>query len=246
MTATHTTRAAVMRIVLLLVIGTLCISTAASAADGLAAAKKKRKFDIGTVKGAKTDLQALRAFAGQLTTKFKEVRDSYATQVSERAPAFYSTTSAALINKRNNKVSKKLKAAVRRLKLGDRVRLLGAAPRGEVARWLAAADVFALSSLHEGDPVVIREALACGTPVVAPRVGGIPELITGDQYGLLCEANDSLQLAHCLDNALTRVWDRAALSQYGARHTWDTVAAKLLDICRDLAPDAAGGGARSG
>ncbi|MCA1809103.1 MAG: glycosyltransferase, partial [Lentisphaerae bacterium] len=114
------------------------------------------------------------------------------------------------------------------------VRFMGALPREALPAWLAAADVFALSSLHEGDPVVIREALACGTPVVAPRVGGIPETVPDNRYGLLCEPNDSLQLAHALDAAMERSWDRAAISRYGGSQTWDMVAERLFEICQSL------------
>ncbi|MFN2350308.1 MAG: glycosyltransferase [Kiritimatiellia bacterium] len=127
-----------------------------------------------------------------------------------------------------------LQGLVRRLQLVDRVRFMGALPREALPAWLAAADVFALSSLHEGDPVVIREALACGTPVVAPRVGGIPETVPDNRYGLLCEPNDSLQLAHALDAAMERSWDRAAISRYGGSQTWDMVAERLFEICQSL------------
>lgn len=71
----------------------------------------------------------------------------------------------------------------------------------------AAARVFALSSVREGQPNVILEAMACGLPVCATSVGGIPRLVEQEASGLLSPASDAVALArHCCrlldDNAL--------------------------------------------
>ncbi|HKB02903.1 MAG TPA: glycosyltransferase [Gemmataceae bacterium] len=60
--------------------------------------------------------------------------------------------------------------------LRDRVRLLGSKPHADLADWYRAANLFVLSSHSEGVPCVLLEAAACGTPFVASRVGGIPEI----------------------------------------------------------------------
>jgi glycosyltransferase involved in cell wall biosynthesis len=67
-------------------------------------------------------------------------------------------------------------------------------------------DVLVMSSDHEGTPNAILEAMACGIPTVATRVGGIPELL-GEDRGLLVEPNNQDQLT----NAITRVIDDANL-----------------------------------
>ncbi len=59
--------------------------------------------------------------------------------------------------------------------LGDRFRLLGY--RDDTTRLIAAADLFVLASHHEGLPVTVMEALTLGVPVVAPAVGGLPEVV---------------------------------------------------------------------
>ncbi|HEX2291734.1 MAG TPA: glycosyltransferase, partial [Gaiellaceae bacterium] len=69
----------------------------------------------------------------------------------------------------------RLAAEIDALGLGDRVRLAG--DRRDVPELLAGADVFVLSSASEGMPVSVLEAMAAGLPVVASRVGGIPELV---------------------------------------------------------------------
>ena len=65
-----------------------------------------------------------------------------------------------------------------------RVHLPGAQGPHEVARWMAASDLVTLPSYSEGHPNVLVEALACGRPVVATPVGGIPEVVDAD-CGLL-------------------------------------------------------------
>jgi glycosyltransferase involved in cell wall biosynthesis len=70
----------------------------------------------------------------------------------------------------------KLDAQARGLGLSDRVRFLGPRPQEELADWYRAADVFVLPSHSEGTPNVLLEASACGTPWVATRVGGIPDI----------------------------------------------------------------------
>jgi L-malate glycosyltransferase len=69
------------------------------------------------------------------------------------------------------------------LDLGDRFQLLGYRP--DAARVLAGCDVFTLSSIHEGLPVALMEALALGLPVAATTVGGIPEAVTNGVEGIL-------------------------------------------------------------
>lgn len=69
---------------------------------------------------------------------------------------------------------------------------------------LAAADVFAMASITEAMPVALVEAMAAGLPVVAPSVGGIPEIVTSGHDGLLVAAGDEDALAKALVEALER------------------------------------------
>jgi glycosyltransferase involved in cell wall biosynthesis len=70
----------------------------------------------------------------------------------------------------------RLEDQVARRELRDRVKLLGPWPHNRLPDWYRAADLFVLPSYSEGVPVVLLEAAACGTPFVASRVGGIPEV----------------------------------------------------------------------
>jgi teichuronic acid biosynthesis glycosyltransferase TuaC len=112
-----------------------------------------------------------------------------------------------------------------------RVRLPGAQGPHEVARWMAASDLVTLPSYSEGHPNVLVEALACGRPVVATPVGGIPEVVDAD-CGLLVPARDPAALAGGLRDALDRPWDETTLSRRFSRG-WDAVAADTLHACEE-------------
>jgi glycosyltransferase involved in cell wall biosynthesis len=73
----------------------------------------------------------------------------------------------------------------------------------DVAVWMAAADLVTLPSYMEGCPNVVLEALACGRPVVATNVGGIPEIMN-DECGCLVPPRDPAALAHALASVLDR------------------------------------------
>ena len=77
-----------------------------------------------------------------------------------------------------------------------------AGQRDDVPALLAAAAVFVLPSLWEGQPLILQEALAAGVPVVATRVGGTPQL-TGEDAALLVPPGDSARLAEAVRAVLT-------------------------------------------
>ena len=81
---------------------------------------------------------------------------------------------------------------------------LGALPQRQVADWIAAADLLCLPSHSEGSPNVVVEALASGVPVVATRVGGVPDLVADGVNGLLVPPADAHALSAALDEALRR------------------------------------------
>jgi glycosyltransferase involved in cell wall biosynthesis len=90
----------------------------------------------------------------------------------------------------------RLEDEIRRLGLKDRVRLAG--ERHDIPELLAAADIFALSSSSEGMPVSVLEAMAAGLPVVASRVGGVPEQVVERETGVLVAPGDPEDLAQGL------------------------------------------------
>ena len=126
-----------------------------------------------------------------------------------------------------------LSRAVQEAGVGGSVHLLPPCAPDEVATWMTAADVVTLPSYMEGCPNVVLEALACGRPVVATRVGGIPEIMSAD-CGQLIPPQDAGALAEALNTALGRTWDPAEISQHHSR-SWTAVSAELLDIFQSVA-----------
>lgn len=94
-----------------------------------------------------------------------------------------------------------LEEQVRQAGLHGRVRFLGASD--DVPSLLAAADAFVLSSHFEGNPLSVMEALAAGLPVVASAVGGVPELITDGENGLLAAPGDDAGLAWAVERLVS-------------------------------------------
>jgi protein-tyrosine-phosphatase len=104
---------------------------------------------------------------------------------------------------------------------------------------IAAFDVFVLPSLSEGSPMALLEAMALGRPIVATAVGGVPEIVIGNESGLLVEPRDEQALASaCLTLVRNRPW--AATLGAAARRTVDAQFSHerngraLLDLYRDL------------
>ena len=131
---------------------------------------------------------------------------------------------------------RELQMGAREAGLLNRVHLPGACGSAEVARWMTAADLFCLPSYAEGCPNVLLEALACGRPVVATTVGGIPELITPD-CGTLVPPRDARSLAEAWVGALSRSWDEPAIARK-FRRGWDEAAWETDAICRSVLPAA--------
>ncbi len=88
------------------------------------------------------------------------------------------------------------------LKLSDIVEMPGALEQSDVLQWWQRAALGVLSSENEGMPVCLMEAGACGVPVVAPAVGGIPELVQDGSTGFLAKPNDLNSLADALERLL--------------------------------------------
>jgi len=127
-----------------------------------------------------------------------------------------------------------LQAIAQRSGLAESVAILPATDQQSIARWMSAATVFCLSSRNEGTPNVIVEALASGRPVVASRVGGIPELIVEGRNGLLVESGNPIQFAEALRIALERTWDAADIAAGVAELTWDMLAKRNIAVLEDV------------
>lgn len=104
------------------------------------------------------------------------------------------------------------------------------------------ADVYVQPSLYEPFGITILEAMSMRKPVVATRVGGIPELITNGAEGLLVEPGNSLQLARAIinvfsDSSCRRRFGSNARKRVEREFTWEAVAKKTLEFYTNLLND---------
>jgi glycosyltransferase involved in cell wall biosynthesis len=125
-----------------------------------------------------------------------------------------------------------LKALASRSGLDGRVLFAGRVDRATVVDYLNAADVSVLPSHGEGCPNVLLESLACGTPVVATSVGGVPDLLRAGCAGLLVPPREPAALASAIRQALATRWPRAAIRKAVAGRTWQIVADEVLEVFR--------------
>lgn len=114
-----------------------------------------------------------------------------------------------------------LRALAAELGVGDRVRFLGRVPHETLRDVYGAADVSVLASAREGWPNVLLESMACGTPAVATRVGGVPEIVTCPESGAIADARTPEALARALDDVLSSPPTRAATRAYAEAFSWD-------------------------
>jgi len=126
-----------------------------------------------------------------------------------------------------------LEALARRLGIAERVRFAGEVPHLRVADYLRAADLCVLGSLDEGNPAVLVESLGCGTPVVATRVGGIPEVLGGEQ-GILVRPGDVASLREGLERALAGTWSRDGIAASASPFAWPELARRIHAVYRQV------------
>jgi teichuronic acid biosynthesis glycosyltransferase TuaC len=129
-----------------------------------------------------------------------------------------------------------LEDRARHLGIRPNVIFTGACDSETVARWLGACNVFAMPSYAEGSPNVIIEALNCGRPVVASRVGGIPELFD-TEAGILIPARDAQALAKAIIQALKKPWDEVSIARC-YRRSWLDLAKEMASVLESVAASA--------
>lgn len=125
-----------------------------------------------------------------------------------------------------------LEAAVAKQNLGSAITFVPPRMSSEVAVWMAASNLVTLPSYNEGCPNVVIEALSSGRPVVATRVGGIPELMD-ERTGRMVPKQDVRALALALEQVLETHWNAAYISKLHGR-SWTDVARDLLSIFQEL------------
>ena len=115
----------------------------------------------------------------------------------------------------------------------DHVEFVGGKPHDKIPIWMNACDVFILPSLAEGNPTVMFECLGCGKPFIGTTVGGEPEIITSNNYGLLCEPANPKVLAEKILIALDKEWDGEKIRSYAERFRWENIAEEIMRVYKE-------------
>ena len=121
------------------------------------------------------------------------------------------------------------------LGLTGRVHLIGFADRPTAVSLFRGCEMFILPSRHEPQGIVNLEAMACARPVIASRVGGVPEIVLDGVTGLLVPGEDASALAQALESLLADPQKAKALGDAGrarvvAEFTWPRIADQYFEI----------------
>ena len=120
------------------------------------------------------------------------------------------------------------------LEIREYVEFVGRAPHEMVLDYMNRSEVFVLPSLSEGFPVTILEAMACGLPIVATRVGGVPDIIEDGINGYLVDTKNPEQIAQALQKILENEQLRGNISsnnrEEAEKYSWDRIVINLERI----------------
>ncbi len=128
----------------------------------------------------------------------------------------------------------KLRALADRLDLSDRVHLLGSVPHRELPAYYSAMDIFILASSREGWPNVLLEAMACGTPAIATRVGGVPEVMAAKNAGIIVDARSPEAIAAAVQQLRIATPGREQVRAHAKQFGWDEVVDLQLDLYKNV------------
>lgn len=127
-----------------------------------------------------------------------------------------------------------IRGMAKQRKLGKYIRFLGRVPHHYLVDYFGASDFFVSSSLAEGNPTVMFESLGSGKPFIGTKVGGIPEIISSKEYGLLCESQDEEALAANILKALETDWDTKRILKYSEQFSWESICKNIMGVYKGL------------
>lgn len=134
----------------------------------------------------------------------------------------------------DGKLFNSLLRLINSLDLKSKIFLHGNKPHSEIPLWINASDLIVLPSLNEGNPTVMFESLGCGVPFIGSKVGGIPEIINSEDYGLTVEPGNSDLLSDKILLALDKDWNSEQIINYAKKFSIKTIAKNVNEIHQRL------------
>jgi len=125
---------------------------------------------------------------------------------------------------------KNLTGSCNTLQIDKNVRFLGQIRHEEIHTLFQSAGLFCITSVREGNPNVVLEALATGVPVAATPVGGVPELIVEGVNGFLSKDHTPEAVAETIRSILKRKWSPIKIRGTIAGRTWEHVADEVQAV----------------
>jgi glycosyltransferase involved in cell wall biosynthesis len=132
------------------------------------------------------------------------------------------------------KEERTLKKLASSLGLAERVRFLGHVSQEDLRDYYGAADVLILASSREGIANVLLESMACGTPVIATRVGGLPEIITTPEAGVLMRNRTPEALVQAVRALFAHYPDRSATRRFVEQFSWKRTSEQHLALLDEI------------
>jgi glycosyltransferase involved in cell wall biosynthesis len=136
---------------------------------------------------------------------------------------------------------REIEQLAKKLGVANRIAFLGKVDPEDLAPLYANADLLILPSVSEASPLVVAEAMACGTPVLATRIAGVPNLVEDWETGFLVQPNNVGELAVALrflmrDTALRRSMSKKARRKVDEQFCWSHVGKQYELVYGKLAP----------
>jgi glycosyltransferase involved in cell wall biosynthesis len=143
-----------------------------------------------------------------------------------------------------------LEALATRLGVAQRLLFIGRVGQESLLTYYNAADILILASSREGWPNVLLESMACGTPVVATDVGGIPEVVTTPEAGRMTKDRSVEGFLKIIRELWSNYPDRAAVRRHAEMFSWEAITAAQVSLFQCVSegrmPSSVGYGSQTG